>query len=121
MKAIEIIQKVDELEPNQYGVAQKLSWLLELDGRIFSELISAYDSEATMPTGGDDGERTLLIGFPYCEGVYCSFLEAMIAAENFETAKYNQQISMYDSAYSQFRDWYIRSRTHASSGAKFRF
>ncbi len=121
MKAIEIIQKVDELEPNQYGVAQKLSWLLQLDGKIYRELTAAYDAQASMPSGEGDGDRTLLIGFPYCESVYCAFLQAMIAAENFETAKYNQQIAMFDSAYGQYRDWYMRSKKHLNTGDSFKF
>lgn len=121
MKAIDIIRRVDTLEPNQYGVEQKLSWLGELDGQIFRELISQYDSTATLPQSYSDGDEVLLVPFPYGESVYCRYLQAMIAAENFETAKYNQQISLYNSAYSQYRDWYLRSGTHRHSGAGFRF
>ena len=121
MKAIDIIQKVDELEPNQYGVEQKLSWLSQLDGQIFRELISAYDSAAVLPESYTGGDEALLVPFPYGESVYLGYLQAMIAAENFEAAKYNQHISMFNSAYSQFRDWYMRSRTHVKTGGQFRF
>lgn len=121
MKAIDIIQKVDELEPNQYDIGKKLAWLAELDGQIFRELISAYDRNATLPEANADGEQEMLVPFPYGESVYCRFLQAMIAAENFETAKYNQQISLYDSAYRQYRDWYMRNNAHRKSGTKFRF
>lgn len=121
MKAIEVIQKVDRLEPNQYDVGQKLDWLAELDGQIFRELASAYDSQAVMPAGYSHGEEELLVPFPYGESVYCRYLQAMIAAGNFETAKYNQQIAMYDSAYSQYRDWCLRSKKHRSSGEGFKF
>lgn len=121
MKAIEIIQRVDELEPNQYNIGQKLSWLAQLDGQIFRELTAAYEPQAVEPGEYSGGEETLLVPPPYAEGVYCRYLQAMMAAGNFETAKYNQQIAMYDSAYGQYRDWVLRSRKHRDMGRGFVF
>lgn len=117
MKAIEIIERVDALEPNQYNAAQKLDWLSQLDGQIFHELGSAVAEE--MPAGYDTGNEELLVPFPDAEQVYGFYLRAMIALNNFETARYNQHIAMFDSAYGRFRDFCLR-RGGFSGGGHFR-
>ena len=121
MKAMEAIGQVDVLEPNQYSVEQKLKWLVVLDGQVFEELISDYYEQAVKPGEYLTGEEELLIPMPYAQSIYCRYLQAMIAAENFESAKYNQQIVLYNAAYQQFRDWVCRSRRHRNRGSGFRF
>ena len=121
MKAMEAIGQVDILEPNQYSVEQKLKWLAVLDGQVFEELISDYYEQAVKPGEYRTGEEELLIPMPYAQSIYCRYLQAMIAAENFESAKYNQQIVLYNAAYQQFRDWVCRSRRHRNRGRGFRF
>ena len=121
MKAMEAIGQVDILEPNQYGVEQKLKWLAVLDGQVYEELIRDYFEQAVKPVEYRTGEEELLIPMPYAQSIYCRYLQAMIAAENFESAKYNQQIVLYNAAYQQFRDWVGRSRRHRNRGSGFRF
>lgn len=121
MRAIEIISKADELDPNQFSVEKKLAWLSELDGQIFLELGTVYEPCRAQPEVYRSGDEELLVGHPYADGIYCHFLQAMMAAENFETGKYNQHIALFDSAYAQFRDCMIRTRTHINRGRQFRF
>ena len=121
MKAIEIISKVDELDPNQFGVERKLSWLAELDGQIFAELGEAYEPCWEQPGIYQTGEEELLVEFPYSDGVYRHFLQAMMAAENFEIGKYNQHMALFDSAYGQYRDCIMRTKMHTGAGKEFRF
>lgn len=121
MKAIDIIRRVDELEPNQYGVGQKLAWLAELDGQIYAELGEAYEPCREQPESYPTGEEELLVPYPYGAEIYCSFLKAMIEAENFETARYNESIAMFDSLYGQYRDGVLRSKRHKNSGKAFVF
>lgn len=121
MKAMEAIELVDELEPNQYDTRVKLRWLSVLDGQIFDELIQDYYPQAKRPEGYSEGTEELLVPQPYAEGIYCRYLQAMIAAENFESAKYDQQIILYNGAYKQYRDWICRSMRHRSRGLGFRF
>lgn len=121
VKAMEAIGQVDILEPNQYSVEQKLKWLAVLDGQVFEELIRDYYEQAVKPGEYRTGEEELLIPMPYAQSIYCRYLQAMIAAENFESAKYNQQIVLYNAAYQQFRDWVCRSRRHRNRGSGFRF
>ena len=39
MKAMDIIDRLDGLEPNQYSPEQKLRWLSILDGKIYEEVL----------------------------------------------------------------------------------
>ncbi len=121
MKAIEAIRRVDILEPNQYAVDQKLRWLSLLDGQIYEELISAYSPETEKPGEYLNGDEELLAPMPYAESIYCPYLQAMIAAENFESAKYNQQVAIYNGAFQQYRDWICRRGRHRNRGRGFIF
>ena len=40
----EAIELVDRLKPNQYGSADKLRWLSELDGVVWHEIWSAHET-----------------------------------------------------------------------------
>ena len=117
MTAIEIIDRTDALEPNSYGVGEKLRWLSQLDGQIAAELPAIHDAPSAAYS---TGEETLLVPFPYAEGVYGSYLRAMIAFNNFEASKYDQHIAMFDAVYSQYRDGVLRSGALRRYGTGFR-
>ena len=117
MTAIDIIELTDALEPNQYGVGEKLRWLSQLDGQIAAELPAIHTAPAAPYS---TGEETLLVPFPYAEGVYGSYLRAMIAFNNFEASKYDQHIAMFDAVYAQYRDGVLRSGALRRRGTGFR-
>lgn len=45
MKAMDIIDRLDGLEPNQYSPEQKLRWLSILDGKIYEEVLRPRETE----------------------------------------------------------------------------
>ena len=49
MKAIDMIERVDLLEPNDYSPEQKLHWLSSLDGKVFRELIETHEDAREVP------------------------------------------------------------------------
>lgn len=128
-----VIDQVDLKEPNSYSPEEKIKWLSDLDGKIFNEVILTHehdDVEFTpynihaldpVPEGQTAPEpEDLLIGDPYGEDIYVHYLIARIAAGNAETPRYNQQIALYNAAYSQWWNWY--NATHRPiSGRRFRF
>lgn len=97
MTCTEIINKVDELMPNQYSTEVKLSWLNNCDGKIFNDIILSH-------VGVEPGtefephalEDELLVPFPYGDEIYCYWLEAMISFQNCENGKYNQFITLFN-------------------------
>lgn len=124
MQIDEIIARVDSLEPNQYDKETKLSWISQLDGKIFSEIILTHDDTGRMMyLPYESGDEEPIAGPPYGEDMYCYYLEAMIAQHNMETSKYNQKMLAYNNAYAEFANWY--NRTHrpctAKGGNRFKF
>ena len=122
MKAIDMIERVDLLEPNDYSPEQKLHWLSGLDGKVFRELIETHEDAPTdtLPAYVS-GDEELLIGAPYGEDLYYYYLQAMIAAENSETQRYNKRMTLFNSAYTAFAAWYARTHRPRRSGGHFRF
>ncbi len=117
-----VIARVDELEPNQYSEQMKMDWLTELDGKIWEEVIRTHEDpprESFEPYSSATSE--LLVGFPYAADLYCWFLQARIAAENAEAAKYMQMGAMYNDALQNWTDWYNRTHRPKSGGSRFLF
>ena len=123
MTVNEIISDVDLKEPNSYSAAEKRSWLSSLDGKIFLEVLCTHEGLAPDAsfTPYATGEETLLIPFPYAEGVYTHYLIAMIAAANAETARYNQQIALYNAEYGQWWNAFHAAHATLRRGARFVF
>ena len=86
-----LIAKVDALTPNQYSKEQKLNWIEQLDHTIDIELRQTH----CIP----DGEE---LENPYEDDMYTYWLQAQIALQNAEVAKYNQQITMYNAKRKEF-------------------
>jgi len=123
MTGNDIIALVDKKEPNSYTADEKLRWLSNLDGKIFNEVITQYeeyDPETDEFTPYEDGSEELLVGAPYGEDMYVHYLIARIAGDNAEASRYNQQIAMYNTCYSQW--WNRYNATHMPlSKPRFRF
>lgn len=120
----EAINLVDKLKPNQYTFLMKVKWLSKLDGQIFREVFATHEgSPMEVFNGYDDApqEQELLVPYPYDEDIYNYFLQAQIDKENGETAKYNQSITLYNTAYFNFQSWYNRTHKPLSHGSRFRF
>ena len=120
MTVSEILALVDLKEPNAYTAEEKIRWLSDLDGKIFREAILTHEhgeaSCAPLTSGADE----LLIGPPYGEDVYVHYLIARIAAGNAETARYNQQIALYNAAYAQYWNALNASRAPLHAAERFR-
>lgn len=122
MKAMDIIDRVDLLEPNDYGPEQKLHWLSTLDGKVFREVIETHeDAEIDTLPEYTTGQEELIIGAPYGEDVYYYYLQAMIAAENSETQRYNKRMVMFNNAYTEWTNYYNRTHMPLRAGKTFLF
>ncbi|MBQ9685165.1 MAG: hypothetical protein IJV41_01280 [Oscillospiraceae bacterium] len=122
MKAMDIIERVDLLEPNDYSPEQKLHWLATLDGKIYREVIKTHaDAFIAWPGEYVTGEEQLIVGEPFGEDIYYYYLQAMIAAENSETQRYNKRMTMFNSAYQEWTNWYNRNHMPVRAGSHFVF
>lgn len=109
MKCMDIIDRVDLMEPNQYTPWQKIQWLSVLDGKVYEEVIRPHEAEPAGFMPYETGREELLIPFPYGEDIYYYYLQAMIAAENSETQRYNKRMTMFNNAYTEYLNWYSRN------------
>ena len=122
MKAMDLIERVDLLEPNDYGPEQKLQWLTMLDGKAFREVIETHEDAPTdeIPVYST-GDEELLIEAPFALDVYYHYIQAMIAAENSETQRYNKRMTMFNAAYQEWTNWYNRTHRPKKAGTHFVF
>ena len=107
-----LIAKVDALTPNQYSKEQKLNWIAQLDHKIDIELRQTH----CIPEGRE-------LENPYEDDLYAYWLQAMINHQNAEIAKYNQQITLFNTTYGQFESLVNREYfpKQPAGGNRFRF
>lgn len=124
MTIIESINRIDVLKPNSYPQSEKIKWLSTLDGIVKNEIIDTHTGGENVPFNGYD-ENTLLttellIPAPYDE-VYLYWLESKIDYYNGETGKYNNSITMFNTAYSNYEKIYNRDNMPKSKKSRFLF
>jgi hypothetical protein len=122
MTIMEAIYRIDEVKPNSYSQSEKIKWLSSLDGMIKSEIIDTHEGGEDVVFGGynedSDLSIVLLVPAPY-DDIYLRWLETQIDYANGEYGKYNNSITMYNTAYSAYANYY--NRTHMPIGKKFKF
>lgn len=122
----EALAKVDALQPNQYDFETKMSWLTQVDGEIFKDIILTHHNppervmrrsefDPDMPghlilKPYNNGDDVLIVGSPYADTVYIYWLQAQISMQNSEIAKYSQYATQYNAAYQSYANYY--NRTH---------
>ena len=122
MTLLEAINRIDVLKPNGYSQAEKIQWLSTLDGIVKREIVDTHEGGKGVTFNGyteeTDLTTELLVPAPY-DDIYLRYLEMQIDYANGEYGKYNNSMSMYDTAYSTFQRYY--NRTHMPKGRKFKF
>lgn len=118
MTILEAVNAIDTLKSNAYTWSEKIAWLSRLDGMAKSEIFDTHEGEVEFSGYDENTDRSteLLIPAPYDE-VYLRWLEAQIDYANGEYAKYNNSASMYNTAYSAFRNYW--NRTHKPVGKQW--
>lgn len=124
MTIAEAIDITDKLTPNAYEEADKVRWLLEIDMLVYDDLISTHDGLLIFyrpDYSAEDIAEELLIPEPYAEDVYVNFLQAKIAQQNGEDAKYNKAIIFYNDGYTRFAKAYNAANRPRPSSTHFKF
>lgn len=119
MTLAEAIQRCDTLKPNSFTTSEKIEWLSRLDSRVKTEVIDTHEGFEEYADFKGYTEDTslldtiLLVPSPYDE-LYLYWIQAQIDYNNGEINKYNNNISMFNSAYRDFTAYY--NRTHMPLG-----
>ena len=121
MTILEAINRIDAIKPNSYGQPDKIRWLSTLDGIIKREIIDTHEGAEGVSFNGYTENTNLttemLVPAPYDE-IYLRYLETQIDYANGEYGKYNNSMSMYNTAYKAYANYY--NRTHMPIGKKFK-
>lgn len=124
MTISEVIEICDRLTPNAYSETDKVRWLMALDQLIYNDVITTHEgceSVAAPDYSTGDMSRSLIVGAPYAEDIYVSFLQAKIAQQNNEDAKYNKAVIFYNEAYERFAKSYNEKHRPLPEKPFFRF
>ncbi len=118
------IERTDSLKYNDSSRAEKIAWLSQLDGMIQNKILDTHQGAAgTRFTGYDmdtDGATVLLVSAPY-DAMYLRWLEAQIDYANGEIDRYNASITMFNTEYEAFENFYIRTHMPIPAGNRFLF
>ena len=116
MRLQQAIDRVDEMRPNMQSRELKIAWLSELDGLIYSELISQHYllpgeeiRMCSMPEYDADTDpgQMLLVRPPY-DNIYTYWLMAKIDEQTLEQEKFNNDQAMFNASYESFSDFWTR-------------
>lgn len=108
MKIREIIDRIDSLKTNQYTQEDKINWLSELDSRVnlwYSKNENGHEF-AGYNKDTDIDDTVLLLPDAFSKA-YIHWLEAQIDYWNGEYARYNNSITLFNTEWSRFEQWYI--------------
>ena len=122
MTIMEAINRIDAIKPNSYPQGEKIRWLNAIDGTVKSKIIDTHEGANAVVFHGytDDTPlgTKLLVPAPYDE-MYIFWLESKIDYLNGETGRYNNSISMFNTAYDEFAKYY--NRTYMPLGTKAKY
>jgi hypothetical protein len=110
MTVKEVIDIVDSVKPNQYGIEDKIRWLSFLDAIIINDVIKTHEGyegqyEDFKGYSPDEMNAHLVVKAPY-DVLYEAYLKMKIDEENGETARYNNSATMFNSYLEAFKKHY---------------
>ena len=113
MTTNEAIERVARLKPNAVRDGDIADWILDLNGRLLTELhIEQEDAPRIWP---EDGDKELLAAEPYAE-LYVFYAVAMIEFYQREYSNYNNSIILFNDRMADFRRWWRRNHLPDETG-----
>ena len=105
----EVIAQVDDVKPNAFETATKISWLNKLEGTLASEVFLMAPAEVQqLQYTTSDMDAELLVGAPY-DDIYGLWLEAQIDRTNGEYNKYQNTMQFYNARRADFVTWFCQT------------
>lgn len=124
MTIAQAIARLDDLKFNTYSQENKISWLSDLDNRIKLKIIDTHEGFESISFKGYDkntpDSTVLLVPEPFSD-MYLRWMEAMVDYHNGEYDKYNSSITMFNTAYSQYDNYYNLHHMPLMRGTRFLF
>lgn len=121
MTVMEALQAIDSLKPNTYSQGVKIAWLSTLDGLLHKEILAAHVDKPSSfhPYTEASLGQELLAQEPYGRQLYLTWLESRMDYYNGDTARFNNSLNQFRSAYTEFARFYRRSHCPHRTARKF--
>ena len=108
MTVNELLKRVDEQKPNAFSVAQKVSWLNDIETQI-QEFLGYDGSRWVVYTDSDeDLAKELIVDRPY-SNVYIAWLKAKIDFDNEEYESYQNNQAQFSSEFAAYKSYALRN------------
>lgn len=115
----QVIDLVDDIEPNAYSSETKVAWLNECEGTIQTDIFLRAIDDVELYTWADDQQTVLLVKPPH-DKLYRFYLQAMIQLANAEYDRYQNTMVLYDAAWGEYARWFGRTIYPAGRDAMWR-
>ena len=108
MKISEVLARVKEVKPNPFSEDTLLNWLNDIEGKVQTEALDRKPEGVEVYTLPEDLDRELTLPKPYDE-CYMLYVQAQIdfALQEFDT--YNNTMQMFNTAFREVRNYYVRT------------
>lgn len=125
MTIYDAITQFDARYFNTYSEQDKVQWLSRADDMVTRHIIDTHETETETGFSGYDSSTDLqntelLVPEPYAE-LYFNYLEAQVCYHNGEYDKYNNAITLFNSAYESYAAYYNRQNKPKPQGKRFLF
>lgn len=101
----EVIDEIDEIEPNAYTDEQKARWVLRAEGNVeVNILLMPARHVSSLP----DYNRQLLAPAPF-DALYAQYLHAMIHYANSEYERYQNDMALYNETFGNYARWFAQN------------
>jgi hypothetical protein len=111
MKINKLLESVGHLKPNTVDVADIFDWIDEIEGIVYKGVFEkAEDTTFESPSYDyeTDQDKDLLVPAPF-DIIYFHYLSAKIDFTEGEINSYNNNMSLYNTAYDDFAAYYRRN------------
>lgn len=113
MTILEAVSKVDSLQPNSFGIDEKVAWLRQLDMELWREVFLTHEGAEERPEPDYDNateqDRKLLVEGPY-DCMYVHWLQSRMDYALGDYARFNNSNAAFEADRTAWRMWY--NRTH---------
>ena len=122
MKVIDVIEKVDDLKPNSYSFETKVSWLSQLEEKIYEELVKTHDNPLNIGYSelNEDNTEMELIAPDRFEEMYIVWIFTKIDFYNGEMSRYNNSALLFNTLYQEFANYWNRTYMPKSVAETFK-
>lgn len=105
MTYYDCIRDIDRIEPNAYETEDKIRWIREIEGKVWTDLFLMQPIGFHVDDMADLAQQELSIPAPY-DKVYHAYLQAKIHYANGEYDRYTNSMAMFNDVWEDLNIWF---------------